>query len=282
MPFIGTQPEVGGYSVLDALTASATASYTLQLNSANFVPASANQLLVSLNGVIQKPGSSFTVSGSTLTFSSALDSTDSIDFIISMGEPLLIGTPSDGTVSTAKIAADAITSAKIATNAVRDELPAGAVVQTVSTTKVDTFTSSSSSLVDITGMTVTITPKYSTSKILIRTNLNWGGVTNIYAGIRLLRGSTLISHNSSATGSQTAAALGVGGDNDNFQYKLEHTGLEFLDSPATTSATTYKLQQQSTGGPGTNTWYLNRPHNADNGSYIVHGTSSMTVQEIRQ
>ena len=106
MPFIGTQPEVGGYSVLDALTASATASYTLQLNSANFSPSSANQLLVSLNGVIQKPGSSFTVSGSTLTFSSALTSSDSIDFIISMGEPLLIGTPSDGTVSTSKIASN--------------------------------------------------------------------------------------------------------------------------------------------------------------------------------
>ena len=106
MPFIGTQPEVGGYSVLDALTASATASYTLQLNSANFVPASANQLLVSLNGVIQKPGSSFTVSGSTLTFSSALTSSDSIDFIISMGEPLLIGTPSDATVTGNKLASD--------------------------------------------------------------------------------------------------------------------------------------------------------------------------------
>ena len=103
MPFIGTQPEVGGYSVLDNLTASATASYTLQLNSANFVPASANQLLVSLNGVIQKPGSSFTVSGSTLTFSSALDSSDSIDFILAMGEPLLVGTPSDGTVTSAKL-----------------------------------------------------------------------------------------------------------------------------------------------------------------------------------
>ena len=106
MPFIGTQPEVGGYSVLDALTASATASYTLQLNSVNFSPASANQLLVSLNGVIQKPGSSFTVSGSTLTFSSALDSSDSIDFIIAMGEPLLVGVPSDGTVTSSKLATD--------------------------------------------------------------------------------------------------------------------------------------------------------------------------------
>ena len=114
MPFIGTQPEVGGYSVLDALTASATASYTLQLNSANFVPNTANQLLVSLNGVIQKAGSSFTVSGSTLTFSSALTSSDSIDFILAMGEPLLVGTPSDGTVSTAKIATNAVTDAKIA------------------------------------------------------------------------------------------------------------------------------------------------------------------------
>ena len=116
MPFIGTQPEVGGYSVLDALTASATASYTLQLNSANFVPASANQLLVSLNGVIQKPGSSFTVSGSTLTFSSALTSSDSIDFIISMGEPLLIGTPSDNTVTTNKLVNDSVTGAKIENN----------------------------------------------------------------------------------------------------------------------------------------------------------------------
>ena len=108
MPFIGTQPEVGGYSVLDALTASATANYTLQKDSANFVPSSANQLLVSLNGVIQKPGSSFVVSGSTLTFKNggsdqALTSSDSIDFIIAMGEPLLVGVPSDGTVTPAKL-----------------------------------------------------------------------------------------------------------------------------------------------------------------------------------
>ena len=117
MPFIGTQPEVGGYSVLDALTASATASYTLQLNSANFVPSSANQLLVSLNGVIQKPGSSFTVSGSTLTFSSALTSSDSIDFIIAMGEPLLVGVPSDSTITSSKLASNIAisTSGNIAT-----------------------------------------------------------------------------------------------------------------------------------------------------------------------
>ena len=106
MPFIGKQPDSGGYQILDAMTASATASYTMQINSTNFEPGSANQLIVSLNGVIQKPGSSFTISGSTLTFSSALTSSDSIDFIISMGEPLLIGTPSDATVTGNKLASN--------------------------------------------------------------------------------------------------------------------------------------------------------------------------------
>jgi len=169
-----------------------------------------------------------------------------------------------------------------ATTATTVKLPAGCILQTVSTTKTDTFTTSSSSLVDITGMTVAITPKFATSKILIRANINWGGVRNIYAGIRLLRGSTAISLNTSASGNHTAATLGVGGDNENFEYKMEHTASEFLDSPATTSATTYKLQVQTTGGPGTNTWYLNRPHDSANYQYVVHGTSTITAMEIAQ
>ena len=143
MPFIGTQPDVGGYSVLDALTASATASYTLQLNSANFTPASANQLLVSLNGVIQKPGSSFTVSGSTLTFSSALTSSDSIDFIIAMGEPLLIGTPSDATVTGSKLASNIgiSTTGNIATTGSGTLSVAGTSTLTGNTTVSGTLTS---------------------------------------------------------------------------------------------------------------------------------------------
>ena len=64
--------------------------------------------------------SSFTVSGSTLTFSSALTSSDSIDFILAMGEPLLVGTPSDGTVNTTQLATNAVSSAKIASSAVTD------------------------------------------------------------------------------------------------------------------------------------------------------------------
>ena len=103
--------------VLDSLTASATASYTLQLNSVNFVPSSASSLTVSLNGVIQKPDSSYTVSGSTLTFSSALTSSDSIDFIIAE-RGITLQTPSAGSVNTDQLAATAVTTAKIADDAV--------------------------------------------------------------------------------------------------------------------------------------------------------------------
>ena len=102
MSYIGKEPQTGAYSMLDNLTASATANYSLTLDSVAFVPESANHLIVSLNGVIQKAGSSFTVSSSTLTFSSALTSSDSIDFVLALGNVLDIGTPSDSTVTNAK------------------------------------------------------------------------------------------------------------------------------------------------------------------------------------
>ena len=114
MPFIGQQPLTGAYSKLDSITTSATATYNLQLDGASYSPASANHLLVSLNGVMQAPQDSFIVSGSTITFASALTSSDNIDFIMALGDVLNIGTPTDGTVSTAKIANSAVTDAKIA------------------------------------------------------------------------------------------------------------------------------------------------------------------------
>ena len=102
MSYIGKSPQTGAYNMLDTLTASATASYSLTLDSVAFVPESANHLIVSLNGTIQKAGSSYNVSGSTLTFSSTLASSDAIDFVLALGNVLDIGTPSDATVTNAK------------------------------------------------------------------------------------------------------------------------------------------------------------------------------------
>ena len=122
MAYIGKDPVVGNFQICDAISVvNGQAAYTMQVASTNVNPESANHMLVSLNGVLQKPGSSFTISGSTITFASNLATGDVIDFIILLGDALNLGTPSDGTVTTAKLGADAVTEAKIADDAVESE-----------------------------------------------------------------------------------------------------------------------------------------------------------------
>ena len=98
MAYIGKQPIVGNFQVCDAISVvNGQAAYTMQVGSTNVTPETAFHMLVSLNGVLQKPGSSFTISGSTITFASNLATGDVIDFIILLGDVLNIGTPSDAT-----------------------------------------------------------------------------------------------------------------------------------------------------------------------------------------
>ena len=103
MAYIGKEPIVGNFQVCDAISVvNGQAAYTMQVSSTNVVPESANHMLVSLNGILQKPNSSFTVSGSTITFASNLATGDVIDFIMLLGSVLNIGIPSDATVTNAK------------------------------------------------------------------------------------------------------------------------------------------------------------------------------------
>ena len=105
MPYIGQEPITGNFIKLDTISVvNGQAAYTMQYNSANYVPASANHLIVSLNGIVQNPGSSFSVSGSTITFASNLVTGDVINFILVLGDVLNIGTPSDNTVTNDKLA----------------------------------------------------------------------------------------------------------------------------------------------------------------------------------
>ena len=119
MAYIGKQPVVGNFQVCDAISVvNGQAAYTMQVASTNVSPESANHMLVSLNGVLQKPGSSFTVSGATITFASNLVTNDVIDFIMLLGDVLNTGTPSDGAVLTAGLAANAVTGAKLNTDVI--------------------------------------------------------------------------------------------------------------------------------------------------------------------
>ena len=109
MAYIGREPQVGNFQVCDAISVvNGQAAYTMQVSSTNVSPETANHVLCSLNGVLQKPGSSFTVSGSTITFASNLVTGDVIDFIQILGSTLDLGVPSNDTVGAAQIKDDLI------------------------------------------------------------------------------------------------------------------------------------------------------------------------------
>jgi hypothetical protein len=136
LAYIGTKPTIGNFQICDAISVvNGQAAYTMQVGSVNVIPQSANHMIVSLNGTIQKPNSSYTVSGSTITFASNLVTNDVIDFIQILGDVLDLGVPSDATVTTAKLADDAVTAAKITDSTITAAKLASGTVQNQSAFK---------------------------------------------------------------------------------------------------------------------------------------------------
>ena len=117
MPYIGVAPSSGLFKKLDTITVvNNQAAYTMQYNSSNFKPATAEQLIVSVNGVIQAPTDAYTVSGSTITFSENLVTGDVIDFIVALGEVGNTVTPVDGSVDVNKMSSSIMKDAGIRVN----------------------------------------------------------------------------------------------------------------------------------------------------------------------
>jgi hypothetical protein len=150
------------------------------------------------------------------------------------------------------------------------------VLQVVSVTKTDTFSrqSSSSDFGDITGLSVSITPTSATSKIFIMVNAASAGGQNQRHGIRLVRNSTAISIGDSAGSRSRASSASPQaiGTNDTVSLLCN-----FLDSPNTTSATTYKVQCSA---EGSNTFFLNRNSGDSDNNTNYRSASSITVMEI--
>lgn len=151
----------------------------------------------------------------------------------------------------------------------------GKILQVVSTTKTDTFTSTTTgSWLDITGFSVSITPAFSSSKILITYSLVGGTNGTTRMKVRLVRDSTDIAVGDSA-GSRLRA---TSADNFGDQFEVHNSVFTYLDSPATTSATTYKVQIRN--GDSTGTLYVNRNGSDTDNVVTARFASSITVMEV--
>jgi len=108
MPYIGRQLTQGNFIKLDDLQSQfngTKTTFNLTTGGNSYTPGSANALLVSLGGVIQEVGTSFTVSNDQITFSNP-PTADAQIFIIALGNSVTIGTPADGTIAATKLNAN--------------------------------------------------------------------------------------------------------------------------------------------------------------------------------
>lgn len=154
----------------------------------------------------------------------------------------------------------------------------GNIIQVVQTVKSDTYNTTNTSYEDVPNFSCSITPRYSTSKILVLVDI--GAFTPASGGTcssRLLRGATEIYSGDGAAGVLNQIYDGGSSSGEHY-YGAFHHSSTYLDSPATTSTTTYKVQIKSNGAYTT---YFNR--NAyDAGVYGGRTASSITLMEVQQ
>jgi hypothetical protein len=159
-------------------------------------------------------------------------------------------------------------------------MPTGSIIQVVSVTLNTTYSASVATGAysgDVTGLTPSITPQFSSSKILIMVNLTGGTNGGIYNFALYKNGSQL----NAAIGAPASSRLlitssaGSGGTGSE-----ESASFNYLDSPATTSAVTYSVRLGHDTG-STQTLYINRSNDDANAGYANRGASTITLMEIR-
>ena len=156
----------------------------------------------------------------------------------------------------------------------------GGIGQGKSVTKTDAYNmpSNDTNFHTVTGLSVSITPKFSTSKILVLYDMNWSA-QNGHCSCRLMRDSTPIKVGD-ASGNKIQATGQIHHSGQNDQYDLEQVSGTHMDSPATTSAVTYSMQ---VGTPHSASYDLYVNYHAEDGADLPwsgRGASSITVMEV--
>ena len=149
----------------------------------------------------------------------------------------------------------------------------GKLGQVVSTNLASTFSTAATAYTDITGLSVSITPTAATSKVLVLVGFQSSVSGDIAVMFQLVRGSTAIDIGD-ASGNRTRASFANLVNDTAFQ--LGTFNLNFLDSPNTTSATTYKMQMFVNTGTG----YINRTGSDADSATRPRTAANITVMEI--
>jgi hypothetical protein len=150
------------------------------------------------------------------------------------------------------------------------------VLQVVQAQKTDTFSTQSQAFVDVTGLSVSITPVSASSRILIFSMVNFG--PNQHSDIRILRNSTAIAIGDAA-GNRTRSTNHVYRGFTNGFYDIASSSMCWVDSPSTTSSITYKIQVANPYDAGYVT-NVNRSATDVNEGYDGRTVSTITVMEI--
>jgi len=153
----------------------------------------------------------------------------------------------------------------------------GHVLQVVTLNHTTAFSTSSATFVDVTDLTLSITPSSTSSKILVMVTVNAAHTNSNSALFRLLRNSTPIGGGVAKPSSSHQDNV-IGTLRTTTNYHTHVVSYNYLDSPSTTSATTYKIQTLSTAG--LNPTYVNRTINDSTSEFDSRNASSIVLMEI--
>jgi len=286
MGYIGPAPTTSFQSfVKQDITTSATANYTLSQS-----VTSANELRVVLNNVIQEPTTAYTASGTSLTMSEALSGSDDL-YVVYMGKAVGTVNPATGSVGLAQLSA---TGTKSSSTFLRGdnsfaEAGGGKLLQVVNVHNND-YASYSNTNVDskVQVFTASITPSATDSKILITGFISMSSTnSNVQTyGLDILRGSTIIGAGDASSwnsGVGTAHSIVARGDNSSYSKPDRAVPIHFLDTPSTTSATTYNFKGYANhygSSLSNSTLIINGGGYAYNNKETAVPTSNITLMEI--
>ena len=173
------------------------------------------------------------------------------------------------------------TSGTVLTSASNTGFPAGSILQVVSTTKTDSFSTASTSFTDVTGLSVSITPSSASNKILVFISCTMGAsVDDKVLPLQLVRSSTTIglADQSGSNRLRTSGGAMTAQNDGNAAVETRNVSFQYLDSPSTTSSTTYKIQTRA-GTSGT--IFIGITSDATDDANRASYPATITVMEVK-